>query len=482
MIVIATVCSTLLVGAGAASGTQVAAAARAAQGGTWGNAQEVAAGLNQGGEAQLNSVSCASAGNCSAGGTYTNNGEQAQAFVISQTNGVWDRAREVPGSAALNTGWNAQVSSVSCASAGNCAAGGRYQDRSARSHVFVVSQTHGVWGQAEQVPGSAALNQGKFATADINSVSCASAGNCSAGGFYTDRGGRLQAFVVNETHGTWGNAEQVPGSGARNTGGEAKVASLSCGSPGNCSAGGYYTTNRKAGHQQAFVVSERNGQWGSAKQVAAQLNTGASAQVFSVSCASAGNCSAGGSYVDSNAHPQAFLVDQTNGRWGAAKEVPGSAALNVGGYAQIISVSCASAGNCSAGGFYFTKRPRQHALVVTETHGRWGTAQTLPGSVALNGGSNTEVTSVSCASPGNCAVAGYYEGDARSSQVFVADQTNGAWGTAEEAPGTAALNEGGIAAAFEVSCGAVAHCSAVGFYTDSVQEAFVVSETPGTAP
>src|SRR5215471_7898824 len=102
MIAIATVCSGLLAGAGAASGTQAAAAAVAAPGGTWGNAKEVAAGLNQGGEAHLNSVSCASAGNCSAGGYYSNDAEQAEAFVISQTNGVWGRAKEVPGSAALN--------------------------------------------------------------------------------------------------------------------------------------------------------------------------------------------------------------------------------------------------------------------------------------------------------------------------------------------------------------------------------------------
>src|SRR5215469_17575964 len=163
MIAIATVCAGLLTGAGAASGTQPAAAARTGPGGTWSNAMEVAAGLNQGDEAQLNSVSCASAGNCSAGGYYTNSGEQVQAFVISQKNGVWGRAKEVPGSAALNRGWNAEVSSVSCVSAGNCAAGGHYQDRSTRRHVFVVTQTNGVWGQAEEVPGSVALNQGKFA-------------------------------------------------------------------------------------------------------------------------------------------------------------------------------------------------------------------------------------------------------------------------------------------------------------------------------
>ena len=56
------------------------------------------------------------------------------------TAGVWGRAIEVPGSGALNKGGNASVNSVSCALAGNCAAGGSYTDGSAHSQAFVVSQ------------------------------------------------------------------------------------------------------------------------------------------------------------------------------------------------------------------------------------------------------------------------------------------------------------------------------------------------------
>jgi hypothetical protein len=41
----------------------------------------------------------------------------------------------------------------------------------------------------------------------------------------------------------------------------------------------------------------------------------------------------------------------SGGTWGTAQEVPGTAALNIGGAAQVNSVSCGSAGNCSAGGF-----------------------------------------------------------------------------------------------------------------------------------
>ena len=37
------------------------------------------------------------------------------------------------------------------------------------------------------------------------------------------------------------------------------------------------------------------------------------------------------------------------GVWGGAVEVPGTATLNSGGYAQVDSVSCAAAGACTVG-------------------------------------------------------------------------------------------------------------------------------------
>ena len=97
---------------------------------------------------------------------------------------------------ALNQSGDAGITSVSCASAGNCSAGGHYNDSSGRQQAFVVSQASGTWGTAIEVPGTAALNQDGFA--GISSVSCASAGSCSAGGDYRDGSGRFQAFVVSE--------------------------------------------------------------------------------------------------------------------------------------------------------------------------------------------------------------------------------------------------------------------------------------------
>jgi hypothetical protein len=78
--------------------------------------------------------------------------------------------------------------------------------------------------------------------------------------------------VVSTSNGRWRQAIEVPGLAALNKGGDAEVISVSCASPGSCAAGGFYTDG--SGHQQGFVVSERNGSWGTAWQVAGNLSSG----------------------------------------------------------------------------------------------------------------------------------------------------------------------------------------------------------------
>ncbi len=181
-----------------------------------------------------------------------NNGYQA--FAVSEVNGTWRNAIRVPGIVSRpangHVGPTAQVSSVSCASAGNCSIGGSYYD-SSNIQAFVGSEVNGTWHNAVKVPGTATLNKGD---AQVSSVSCASAGNCSAGGWYTDSSDLVQPFVVNEVSGTWQNAVEVPGITTLNQGGDAVINSVSCGSAGNCSALGSYTDSSR--HYQVFEVSK----------------------------------------------------------------------------------------------------------------------------------------------------------------------------------------------------------------------------------
>jgi hypothetical protein len=477
----AAACVAVVAGSGAAVAGTHAAARSAATGSTWGSAEKVRglAALNQGGKASVSSVSCASAGNCSAGGTYTDGSGHIQAFVVSQANGTWGKAKEVPGFAILNVGKWAMFGGVSCASAGNCSAGGAYTDGSGHRQGFVVSQVNGIWRKAKTVAGAAALNQG-----GVSSVSCASAGNCSAVGSASFE--LKGSFIVSQKNGIWGKAEQVPGLAALSGGGASGVNSVSCALAGNCSAVGIYIDG--SGHVLPFVVSKKKGTWRKAEEVpgTAALNQflgGATA--VSVSCASAGNCSAGGYYAGGCGCGDfgsrlPFVVTEKNGIWGTAEEVPGG--IFGPDYSAITSVSCASAGNCSAGGYYLDGTDTgccYQAFVVTQVNGIWGTAEEVPGTAALDAGEDAGLNSVSCAPAGGCSAGGHYTDGSGLAQAYIVNERNGTWRTAEEIPGTAALNQGGNAGLTSVSCAPAGGCSAGGYYTDGSghTQAFVVSKT-----
>ena len=88
------------------------------------------------------------------------------------------------------------------------------------------------------VPGAAALaarpDAGAVGTSVVTSVSCASAGSCAAGGIFTNQKGTVNAgFVLDERNGRWGRATFIPGMAALGTP-FSQVNSVSCGAAGNC--------------------------------------------------------------------------------------------------------------------------------------------------------------------------------------------------------------------------------------------------------
>src|SRR5258705_332719 len=233
----------LATGCAAPAGVARAAAGAAARAATWRAAIEVpgTGGLNKGGNAAVNSVSCASAGNCAAAGGYTDGSGHRPAFGASERDGTWRAAIEVPGTGGLNKGGDAEVDSVSCASAGNCLAGGFYFPAEADQQAFVASERGGTWHAAIEVPGTAALNIGRSAA--VISVSCTSAGNCAAGGYYNDLDNGGQAFVATEGERAWHAAIEGPRTAPPDSLG-AEAASLACPSAGQAAAGGRCTPSR----------------------------------------------------------------------------------------------------------------------------------------------------------------------------------------------------------------------------------------------
>jgi hypothetical protein len=436
--------------------------------------------------ATVAAVSCPSSGSCAAGGWSTDASGTVHAFVLSERSGRWGRAALVPGLAAISP-HNSEVISVSCGSAGNCAAGGYYEDASFRSHPFVATERNGRWGRATEVPGAHALK-----ATQLYSVSCPAPGSCVATG-------GLEGYVVSERNGRWGRATAVPGLAALNKGGGPTVGlSVSCVSAGNCTVGGTYQPQTLS-TVSVFVVSERNGRWGRATAVPglAALDFGQYASPSSMSCGSAGNCAVGGIYRDLSFTEQAFVASERNGRWGRAIEVPGTAGLGGAGTANVSSVSCAPAGNCVAGGQFArgssqctqgsTRRQDCQAFVVSEKDGHWARAIEVPGTAALNAGGIASVSSVSCAPGGTCAAGGAYApvvGGALA--AFVVSERGGHWTRAIEVPGLAALDTARESATNSVSCSPAGTCAAGGEYTPEPAEcplspcpAFVASAKHG---
>ena len=449
-------------------------ATAAATAGSWGDAFSPSGliALNVGDNARVTDVSCSSSGECSAVGTYTNGGTQG--FVVDRVGGVWQSAVAIPGLAALNAGGSAQLRGVSCPSDGNCSAVGSYVDGSG-FQGFVVDRVGGVWQSAVTIPGLAALNVSNEAMA--MNVSCSSVGNCSATGYYADSLYKYQLFVFDRVGGVWQDASPLPGFIALNQGGESGLGGLSCPSDGNCSAGGSYGSS--PGQSQGFVVDRVGGVWQTAAPINGlqALNVGSNASVRDLSCSSAGNCSAVG-YFNDGVGSQGFVVDQIGGVWQSAAAMSGLSAMGTtsDGYA----VSCAIDGNCSAVGYTLTGSVYT-GFALDRVGGSWGAAASIPGLGSL--GTSSLALDVSCWSATECTVLGQYESGA-AWQTFVADRIAGTWQSAAPAPGLMALNIGGYSNPGDVSCVVGGECSAVGYYSEDalVTQGFILDRAQAPDP
>src|SRR5207248_3075182 len=93
------------------------------------------------------------------------------------------------------------LGSVSCASAGECSAVGSYIGPGGKRQGLLLSESGGTWtmGVEATLPAGAGSNPGVI----LGSVSCASPGECAAVGSYIDGGGNRQGLLLSESGGTW---------------------------------------------------------------------------------------------------------------------------------------------------------------------------------------------------------------------------------------------------------------------------------------
>jgi len=438
----------------------------AAPSGTWSSAFTApgTVALNVGGTASITTIACPGPGDCSAAGYYNDATSLQQGMVVNEVNGTWQTARAIPGLAGLNAGGDAEIETISCSSVGNCVLGGQYRDVSGNFQVFVVAEVNGTWQPAGSIPGLDNLNTN--GSARIYSISCASSGSCTAGGYYADSASSgFQAWVATEASGTWSGALEVPGTAALNVDAFASLTSVSCPTSSSCTAVGYYDDASNA--VQGWVISMVSGIWGTATDIPGlvALNAGSGARALTISCAAPGDCVTGGFYTDGSKATQAFIAEELLSTWSAAEELNGSDTLNAGGAAQVSALDCTAVEACTVVGYSTDATGSQQAMVDAELNDVWGAAQTPSGADALNAGGTATLSAVSCATSTECVASGFYTDTIGHSQALVAIQAGSAWTSAQAAPGSIGLNIAGDASLPAVACAPQGTCTAGGFYS-----------------
>ena len=317
---------------------------------------------------------------------------------------------------------------MSCPSVNNCVIVGSFDDGS--EHGFIMSESNGTWGSPAVVdyglPG---------APARLTNVSCPSVGNCTAVGSFQDISYNTFTFALSERNGQWGTGEQLASSDfvAPNA--------LSCWAPGYCTL---IVEDVTQGSIPA-VMNQTNYVW-DASPVTLSFPTGQTNNYLqSISCPSAGNCTA----IGSNNANFGIAIEERNGSW-----QEGTNLANPPGYASTLlaSVSCSSPGNCTAVGSASDQAPAgapvhgvpiilEQGAGITESNGVWGAYSIIPNPT---GETVSVLNGVSCTSPGNCTAVGFsgaqppaaptlngapHFGGVRSSNGIAITESSGTWGS-----------------------------------------------------
>jgi hypothetical protein len=410
----------VIVGAGAAGAAPRVPAAQGFQ-----QAVKVMAPSNAGANpnAALDGIACTSVGDCVGVGSYSDSSGNSQAMAATESGGSWGQAVEVtaPADAASDPG--DVLFGISCTSTGNCEAVGAYNSTSGSGQPMAVAESSGTWAQAVNVSFPAGGKGGPFS--GLNGVSCTSSGNCEAVGSYDNISSppTTLAMAATETSGTWGQAETVssPGSGGTVLN---ILEGVSCTSAGNCQAVGIYSNAVNVG--QSMAATETGGTWAQAVTVTAPtgaVGTPPHSGLYGVSCSSAGNCQAVGFYPPSSNNALAMEATETAGTWAQAVGVASPTDAGSPPDVVLVGLSCSSAGNCQSVGNYTDTPGNGQAMADSETGGTWAQATKVSAPADAASDPSARLGGVSCASAGNCEAVGSYTDTTGNTQAMAAGES-----------------------------------------------------------
>ena len=319
-------------------------------------------------ESRLRSVSCTTASDCVAVGTYKNASGTILTLAERYDGEQWSLTPSPNPEGALES----QLKSVSCSSATDCTAVGYYYLGSSKFKTLIEHYDGEQWSLVSSP------NPEGYAQSFLYSVSCATGSDCWAVG--KKRNSSDQALLKHYDGEQWSLApiSEPP----------AKLVGVSCSSTSFCVA----------------VVGSGLGlrRWDGSSwsaQSATQPPETSGGQLLGVSCVSATACTVAGNVPGKDEYPvplaehwdgSEWTVQETTDPLQTLEELP---SFPAGGFE---GVSCATASACVATGFYFYEGSKMNLIAETHAPGTAPTAITE----AASGLTTTSVTLNATVNPG----------------------------------------------------------------------------------
>jgi hypothetical protein len=247
------------------------------------------------GTAALDGVSCASVGHCTAVGGYYDTGGKLEAMTAVESGvGTWTAIGPVAAPAAAES--NVSLKAVSCPGSGACEAVGTYQDSSSDYYPWAVSVTDGIAGQGVPVTPPPSFVPVEEHENGLATISCPSAGVCTAAGSYSYTvGGLIAPVVVPITNGTPGTAVKlaIPPNGQPAGQEYASVSGIFCSDAVDCVVAGYEGLSSSP----PLVGAETGGSWSALSPLALGTPGAIAGIALSLSCSSAPDCLISGTQI-----------------------------------------------------------------------------------------------------------------------------------------------------------------------------------------
>ena len=246
----------------------------------------------------------------------------------------------------------------------------------------------------------------------LSGVSCASASDCTAVGWHVHTTGGPSRTLIESWNGTTWSI--VP---SRNPRSVSSLNDVSCVSASDCTAVG---SDTGAGIASKTLVESWNGTtWTVVPSPNAASHRHDTNDLNGVSCVSASNCTAVGSYMTRTGHPRTLIESWNGTTWTIVPSPnPGPATSGLG------SVSCTSATACTAVGSYLMRKGGGRVEVTTLAESWNGTTWSIVPS-PNTGPTVSALQGVSCATATACIAVGYSQTKTRALSSTLIESWNG---------------------------------------------------------